>query len=95
MDPKKQYVAPGTKVEFSVKATGDGLIFQWKKDYTDLHDGSKYCGTTTHTLHIKHVEKSDKGSYQCLVYNDVEQETSEEADLAVSKFVVKLILLMP
>ena len=40
-------------------------------------------------LHIKAVKKSDKGSYQCLVKNDV-GELSEEVDLVVSKLVIKL-----
>ena len=85
MTPKKQSVSPGTEAKFSVKATGDGLKFQWKKDCKDLPDGRKYRGTNTHTLRIKDVEKCDKGSYQCLVKNDVEEVSSEEADLAVSK----------
>ena len=40
-------------------------------------------------LHIKAVKKSDKGSYQCIVKNDV-GELSEEVDLVVSKLVIKL-----
>ena len=60
-----------------------------------MRDGNKYRRTKTHTLRIKDVEKSDKGSYQCLVKNDGKEEMSEEADLAVSKFAVKLILLIP
>ena len=72
-----------------MKATGDELQFQWKKDGSkDLHDGSKYRGTKTHTLHIHSVEKSDKGSYQCLVKNDVNEVLSEKADLAVCKLVI-------
>ena len=55
-----------------------------------MHDGSKCCGTKTHTLHIKDVKKSDKGNYQCLVKNDVE-ELSERANLVVSKLVRDLI----
>ena len=55
-----------------------------------MHDERKYQGTKTHTLHIKDVEKNDKGVYQCLVKNDV-QELSEKADLAVSELVIKLI----
>ena len=51
-------------------------------------DGNKYRGTKTHTLHIKGVEKSDKGGYQCLVKNDGGEKLSEEADLAVSKLVI-------
>ena len=59
-----------------------------------MQDGNKYRRTKTHTLRIKDVEKSDKGSYQCLVKNDVKEEMSEKADLAVSELVIKLILLM-
>ena len=55
------------------------------KDCKDLHDGSKYRGTKTHTLRIKKVEKSDKGSYQCHVKNNGGEESSEDAYLAVSK----------
>ena len=55
-----------------------------------MHDGSKYCGTKTCKLHIKDVEKSDKGNYQCLVKNNV-GELSEEVDLAVSKLLSDLI----
>ena len=90
--PNKQSVATGTKVKFSVKATGDDLCFQWMKDCQDLQDGSKCRGTTTHTLQIKDVEKSDNGSYQCFVKNVVGKEMSEEADLAVSKLVEFLLI---
>ena len=62
-------------------------------DGKELHDGRKYRGTITHTLCIKDVEKSDKGSYQCLVKNGVGEMLSEDADLAVSKFVVKFNLI--
>ena len=55
-----------------------------------MHDGSKHRGTNTNTLRIKNVEKSDKGSYQCLVKNDVRKELSEEADLAVRKLVINV-----
>ena len=34
------------------------------------------------------MEKSDEGSYQCLVKNDMRKELSEEADLAVRKLVI-------
>ena len=92
--PESKSAATGAYTSFTVETTGDGLQFQWMKDCKDLHDGSKYHGTKTHTLHIKDVEKSDKGNYQCLVKNDVGEELSEKADLAVSELVIKLILLM-
>ena len=88
--PESKSVATGVSTTLNVEASGDDLQFQWKKDGKDLHDGSKYQGTKTHTLHIKDVKKSDKGNYQCLVKNDV-GELSGEADLAVSKLVRDLI----
>ena len=89
MTTKEHPVASGTKAEFSVKATGDEVQFQWKKDSTELHDDSKYHGTQTDTLHIEHVEKSDKGRYECLVKNYKGQE-SEKANLVVSKLVINV-----
>ena len=84
-------MAPGTEANFQVKATGYCLEFHWKKDYEDLHDGVKYCGTHSDTLRIKDVEKSDKGCYQCLVKNDGET-LSNEAKLTVSKWVLNTFI---
>ena len=86
-------MATGASTTFTIKASGDILQLKWRKGGKDLHESSKYRGTKTHTLYIKDVEKSDKGSYQCIVKNDV-GELSEEASLAVSKLVMKLILLI-
>ena len=89
--PESKSVATGVSTTFTVEATGDDLHFQWKKDSEKLLDGRKYRGTKTHTLRIKDMEKSDKGSYECLVKNDVGEELSEEADLVVSKLVMKFV----
>ena len=83
--PESKSVATGASTTFTVEATRDDLQYQWRNDGKDLHDGSKCRGTKTHTLHIKDVEKDDKGGYQCLVKNDIGEKLSEEADLAVSK----------
>ena len=91
--PESKSVATGASTSFTVEASGDDLHFKWMKDGKDLHDGRKYCGTKTHTLRIKDVEKSDKGIYQCLVKNDVDKELSEEADLAVCMFVMNVDVL--
>ena len=88
MVPKEQSVTPGIVATFRVKATGDRLQFQWKKNCEDLHDDSKYGGTNTDTLRIKDVEKSDKGCYQCLVKNNC-KEMSTEVELTVGKLVVE------
>ena len=57
-----------------------------------MHDGSKYQGTKKCKLHIKDVEKSDKGNYQCFVKNDVGELLTDKADLVVSKFINNLTL---
>ena len=88
--PESKSVATGVSTTLTFEASGDDLHYQWKKDGKDLHDGSKYRETKTHTLHIKDVKKSDKGNYQCLVKNDV-GELSEEVDLAVSKLVMNVV----
>ena len=90
-NPENKSVATGASTTLTFEASGGDLHCQWQKDGKDLHEGHKYQGTKTHTLHIKDVKKSDKGNYQCLVKNDV-GELSGEADLAVSKLIIKLIL---
>ena len=92
MVPKEQSVAPGTDAEFQVKATGDGLHFQWKKDYKELRNGVKYRGTDTDTLSIIDVEKTDKGYYQCLVKNDNGEKVSNEVKLTVGEWVLKTLI---
>ena len=92
MVPKEQSVAPGTDAKFQVKATGDRLHFQWKKDCEDLHDSVKYRGTKIDILDIKDVEKTDRGHYQCLVKNDNGEKVSNEAKLTVSKLVLKTLI---
>ena len=90
--PENKSVATGASTTLTVKAFGDDLQFQWRKDGKDLHDGSKYRGTKTCKLHIKDVKKSDKENYQCLVKNDVGELLTDRADLAISKFINNLIL---
>ena len=88
--PKTKSVTTEASTTFTVEASGVDLHYQWRKDGNDLHDGNKYRDTKTHTLHIKDVEKSDQGSYQCIVKNGVNEVLSEKADLAVSKLVINV-----
>ena len=86
--PNDQSEATGISTEFSIKATGDNLLFQWKKNGHDLSDNHKYQGAKTHTLRIVAVEESDKAHYSCLVKNDVGEVLSDPAILRISKFLV-------
>ena len=73
-----------------MKATGDGLQFQWQKNCEVVHDGSKYSGSNTDTLDIKDVKKSDEGWYHCLVETTgtAERKLSDGANLAIGKLTV-------
>ena len=77
---------------FKVKATGDHLQFQWQKNRSNLCEVGRYCDTSTGTLRILEVEKSDEGRYRCLVMNDTDKKgvLSEEVYLNVGKSVIKL-----
>ena len=75
----------------SVQATGDNLLYQWKKDGINLSDDNRHHGTGTDTLHIVKVEMGDsKARYQCSVKNEIGEEFSEEAVLTVSKLIIGL-----
>ena len=66
---------------FRVKATGNGLLFQWQKNRRDLSDGDRYCDTLQ-------VEMSDKGCCRCHIKNDLGEKFSKEAVFTVSKLVI-------
>ena len=81
-------MASGSVAEFTVKATGDVLQFQWQRNGTDIHDhDSRYRGTDTDTLRILMVEKGDEGCYRCLVKNYVGERFSNDVILTVSELV--------
>ena len=86
--PSCQTAPNGAQTTFTVGATGDDLAFQWRKDGSDVHNGSNYSGTDTNTLSIRQVKKSHAGCYRCLVMNDVKKDgiLSREAQLSVCKF---------
>ena len=90
--PKHQSVSPGADVAFTVEATGDDLQFQWQKDGKHIdRDESRLQYSQTDkssTLHIRCVDRSDNGHYECRVRNAVERngKTSHTAELTVCEF---------
>lgn len=78
---------PSQAVKFTVKATGTKpLSYQWlhmpagKKDWSDLQ------GEARSTLSIPSVQKSNEGSYCCVISNCTNvTETSNSAVLSVGK----------
>ncbi len=76
--PSNQITCPGSSVSFSVTATGDGLLYQWKKD------GSNISGATSSTYTISSPAETDEGSYTVVVSGDCGTPvTSTSATLTV------------
>ena len=85
-------VVEGKSARFSIQATGTEPLnykWQWKpigKDCAskDLEPcRAKWCSGAT--LTIPNVEKSNEGSYRCVVSNFAGNETSIPANLTVGK----------
>lgn len=68
--PSSQTICSGTNVQFSVSASGQGLLYQWRKGSTVLANNTKYSGVHTSTLTITGANVGeDAGSYSCQVYD--------------------------
>ena len=82
----------GKHVMFTVEATGtEPLNYQWEwKQATDddkwqLCNVEKFTGADSSTLSILNVQKSNEGSYRCVVSNCADSQTSKPAELSVGK----------
>ena len=80
-------VMSGSDVMFSVTATGDGIIFQWQKDGTNIDDlAGTYSGTNTNTLTVLSVtDPEDEGVYSVLVTNIAGSQDSNDVQLRISE----------
>ena len=77
--PASQTAYPGSRVSFSVTATGDGpLTYQWRKD------GVALAGSTQSSHAILSAATADQGAYTVVVTNSGGSVTSAAAQLTVS-----------
>ena len=91
---------PGQAVTFSVHATGaEPISYQWQwKPARDEQGGSEkwqLCDrewSHGNTLKIPDVQKSNEGSYQCVVSNCAGSQISEPAILSVGKYPISTTL---
>ena len=83
----RQNVVPGTNIMFTVVANGSNLTYQWQRNGEGLTDDTKYSGTTTATLTVVNVMQDDEGNFTCVVTDDVDNVTSNAAQLTVRKCV--------
>ena len=85
-------VIPNKPVSFAIQATGtEPLRYQWEIKPGDGSGGWQSCnvegfsGSNSSELTISHVQKSDEGSYHCVISNIVGSQTSEPVKLSIGK----------
>ena len=84
LSPSSQTVATSNSVTFTAAATGTGpLIWQWRKNGTNLVNTTTTTGATTPTLTLLNVRTNDTGNYAAFVTNIFGKATSEIATLNV------------
>ena len=73
-DPSNQTAPEGTSTNFSVSATGTGLVYQWQESddngntWTSLSNIAPYLGTNTATMQINPVYQTmDDYQYRCRI----------------------------
>ena len=81
---------PGKPVTFSIQATGmEPLNYQWEckigggREEWQSCDVESFRGANSSTLTIPSVQKSNEGSYRCIVSNCAGRETSQCGTLTV------------
>ncbi len=68
--PPNQTICSGANAQFNVSASGQGLLYQWRKGSQLLANNSKFSGVHTASLTITGANVAeDAGSYSCQVYD--------------------------
>lgn len=81
----------GATVAFTVGAAGTPpLVYQWRRDGTNLLDGSNVSGTTTANLTLNIIMPTDAAGYSVLVTNVAGSAVSATASLVVTGLAVTL-----
>ncbi len=77
-------VCPGSQVQFTVAASGEGVLqYEWQKDGATCA-GAQYAGVDTATLTISGATAAEAGQYACLITAGCGTMTSATAALTLS-----------
>src|SRR6185369_1789995 len=84
--PASQSICTGDTASFSVTATGQPtLLYQWRKNGSNISNGGTISGATTATLTINPAAAGDSGNYDVLITDGFGQSlTSTTAVLTVN-----------
>jgi hypothetical protein len=78
-------ICENSSITLSVFATGDNLIYQWKKGAVLLNDIGNITGSNTANININNADVSDAGTYSCEVSGSCGIENSSLASVIVEK----------
>jgi len=87
--PASQTSAVGGTIQFTVSATGGGtLVYQWRKNTTNLSNGTfsgraTVSGATATAMTLAGVTTNDQANYACFISNTSGSITSSVASLAI------------
>ena len=93
VQPKELKDAVACKpVTFTIEVTGtEPLSYHWQRNVGGASGRWQSCdvetfpGANSHTLTIPSVQKSDEGSYCCVISNIVDSQISESVQLSIGK----------
>ncbi len=97
--PADRTVKEGQNTNFSVRASGQGLSYQWQMSqdngysWETLSNGGPYSGVTGNTLYVNGASRDMDGLlYRCLIQGSCEPPvTSESAKLTVEVFIPTIV----
>jgi len=81
--PAGQSVNAGDAITLNVKATGSGLLYQWRRNGMALVNGGRIAGATSDRLTITSSTVPDAGDYSVLVLDGLGMFASEAAVVEV------------
>ncbi|MSU21621.1 MAG: hypothetical protein EXS30_09530 [Pedosphaera sp.] len=85
-DPSPAFGATNAVVQLTVKATGDNLTYQWRKNGKSVPNGGHVSGATTDTLTISSLGADDAAIYSVAVFNAAGSVVSKNATVNVTKY---------
>lgn len=91
--PALRDAIPGKPVTVTIQATGtEFLSYDWQHDADETEsgwwhscDGELFLGANSSKLTIPSAQKSNEGSYRCIISNIVGSQTSEPIKLNIGK----------